>query len=148
MDQELIAYFDRHFQETSRQIASLREEMTSQIGALREETAQRFEQLDGRFEQVDGRFEEVTESIRHNRVLIEGLRSDLKLIAEGTVGNNECLKAFKEQNAKDLEDLRDLVRRLPFVELGNRIRLLESWRETKERDPIDIIRERLQNKTL
>lgn len=151
MDQELIAYFDRNFQEVSRQIVGLREEMTQrfeQVDARFEQVDARFDQVDARFEQVDGRFEQVDEAIRHNRVLIEDVRSDLKLLAEGLVSNNECLAAFKEQTVKDLEDIRDLVRRLPFVELGNRIRLLEAWRETKERDPIDIIRERLQNKTL
>jgi hypothetical protein len=38
MDQEMIAYFDERFRETSRQIAE-----------FREETNQRFEQIDRRF---------------------------------------------------------------------------------------------------
>jgi chromosome segregation ATPase len=54
-DQELIAYLDSRFQETSRQIRSLGTDLAS----FREETHQRFEQVDQRFQQVDRRFQEV-----------------------------------------------------------------------------------------
>ena len=144
MDQELIAYFDRNFQEVSRQIQSLRDEMNQRF----EQVDARFEQIDIRFVQVGGRFEEVTESVQHNRILIEGLRSHLKLVAEGMVGTNESFASFKIQNTKDHQSIEGLIRQVPFVELETRIRELEVWRETKERDPIDIIRERLKNKTL
>ena len=174
MDQELIAYFDRHFHETSRQIESLQEEMTQQVGSLREEMTQQvgslreemtqqagslreemIQQIGGfreettrRFEQVDGRFEEVTESIRHTRVMIEGVRSDLKLLAEGIMGTNESLKVFRTEVAHELQEARSLISLLPYPTLESRVSKLELWRETRERDPVDIIRERLQNKTL
>jgi chromosome segregation ATPase len=48
MDPELLSYLDRKFGETA-----------AQILALREETTQRFEQIDQRFEQIDQRFGQI-----------------------------------------------------------------------------------------
>src|SRR2546422_11489212 len=65
MDQELVQYLDERFQGVNRQFA----------------------QIDRRFEAVDRRFDEMNERIeevkRHSGVLVEGLRHELHLVAEG-----------------------------------------------------------------
>jgi hypothetical protein len=127
MDQELIAYFDERFGDTSRQIETMREETSRQIGTMREE---------------------VMESIRHTRVMVEGVRSDLQLLAEGMMGTNESLGVFRTEVAQELKEVRSLIGLLPYPTLESRVHKLEVWRETRERDPLDIIRERLENKTL
>lgn len=144
MDQELIAYFDQHFREMSRQIESLREETTQQIGGLRVEVTQ---QIQGLREETTQRFEEVTESIRHTRVMVEGVRSDLQLLAEGMMGTNESLGVFRTEVAQELKEVRSLIGLLPYPTLESRVHKLEVWRETRERDPLDIIREKF-GKTL
>ena len=55
MDKDLIAYLDLRFRETSMQIES-----------LREQNAQRFEQIDSRFEQIDRRFEQMADVLNHD----------------------------------------------------------------------------------
>lgn len=96
MDQELIAYLDERFGETSREIRSLREEVV----ASREETAQQF--VASR-EETAQRFERLEEKVRHNGVEIEGLRGDIRQVAEGVVGGNENLNTFKEETAANFE---------------------------------------------
>jgi predicted nuclease with TOPRIM domain len=126
MDQELIAYLDERFQKMDA----------------------RFEQVDGRFERVDGRFEQVHDEIRQTRVEVEGLRGDLRLLAEGVMGMNEKLDRFQADVAQRFEEVHGFIKILPYSSLERRVHTLETWRETKERDPIDIIRERLQNGTI
>ncbi len=72
MDQELVQYLDERF---------------GRIEQRLDRHDQRFEQIDRRFEQIDGRFDEVNVRIeevkRHSGVLVEGLRHELQLVAEG-----------------------------------------------------------------
>lgn len=127
MDQELIAYLDQRFRESSEQIASLREETAQQIGSLREETLRRFDRTE--------------EAIRHTRVEVEGLRGEVRLLAEGIASVEEKMGSFRRQVSGDIDTVRSLVRP-SYSSLDDRLRLLENWRERKERDPMDVIRER------
>jgi DNA anti-recombination protein RmuC len=91
MDQALIAYFDERFRETSQVITQqVVQQVSHQIQGLREETLRRFEQIDARFEQVDARFREVDRQFgeardvaRQTLVLVEDVRHQLQLVAEG-----------------------------------------------------------------
>jgi hypothetical protein len=103
MDPELIAYLDARFRETSQQIAGLREETTQQISSLREET---------------------TQQIRQVYVVIEGLRHEIQLVAEGVAGNNERLDAFRTEVAQEFKDVRSLID-ASYKDLDRRIRPLE-----------------------
>ena len=116
MDQELIAYLDQRFREVREEIASFREE-------------------------TSGRFEQVGESIRHTGVEVEGLRGQIQLLAEGMISFDQRLTGFSAEVRRDLESIRGLFFRL-YEALQDRVRTLESWRETKERDPLEIIKER------
>jgi hypothetical protein len=81
MDQELVQYLDERFQGLDRRF--------ERIDQRFEQIDQRFEQVDRRFEAVDRRFDEVNERIeevkRHSGVLVEGLRYELQLVAEGLI---------------------------------------------------------------
>ena len=123
MDQELIAFLDQRFRESNQQIASLREQITE----FREE--------------MTHRLEGVEETIRHTRVEIEGLRSQIRLLAEGMINFDERLASFRGEVKRDLDSIRGLF--FPLHEaLQDRVHNLESWRQSKERDPIEIIKER------
>ena len=113
MDQELIAYLDERFGETSREIRSLREE----VAASREETAGRFAKTDRQIatlreefvasrEETAQRFERLEEEVRHNGVEIEGMRGDIRQVAEGVAGANEGLNTLKEETAAKFQEVR------------------------------------------
>ena len=130
MDQELIAYLDARFHQTSQQIAGLREELAS----FRQETSQRFEGVETGLERVE------TE-VRHAHIKIEELHGQVRLLAEGVMSFDERLPIFRQDLEQELENMRTLLRS-SYATLDRRTHSLESWRERKERDPIDLIRER------
>jgi archaellum component FlaC len=187
MDQELIAYLDERFRETSQQIAGLREETMQQIMGLREETTQQImglreattQQITGLREettqqitgfreettqQITGlregttqqitslreattqqivslreemgglrgefesfraetgrNFDRVGEDIRKTGVLVEDVRREVQVVAEGVKGANERLDAFKAEVAQEFKDVRSLIH-LSYKDLDRRIR--------------------------
>ena len=123
MDQELIAYLDTRFRETNQQVAGLREELVS----FREETSQRLERVE-------------TE-VRHAHVKVEDLQGQVRLLAEGVMSSEEKLQAFRTEVKQDFDDTRSLMRSA-YAQVDRRVHSLEDWRERKERDPIELIRER------
>ncbi len=68
-DRTLIAFLETKFEG----IDSRFEELQGQMGS-------RFKGMQG---QMDSRFEETQDQIRHTNVVVEGLRSDVKAVAEG-----------------------------------------------------------------
>ncbi len=70
MDQELIAYFDERFRE------------------MRDETARQFEQMGSRLDRVE-------EEVRHTQVMVEGLRSDNRQLAEGIIGFGQRMEDLR-----------------------------------------------------
>lgn len=108
MDQELIAYFDERFRETSRQIQDLREETVQQFTSFRAEVDQRFEQVDRRFGQVGQRLDQLQETVHGTQILVEDLRGKIELVAEGVVGVNERLDAALEKTAGDIQEVRSV----------------------------------------
>jgi predicted nucleic acid-binding Zn-ribbon protein len=123
MDQELIAYLDTRFRETNQQIAGLREELVG----FREETSQRFERVE-------------TE-VREAHVKIEDLQGQIRLLAEGVMSSEEKLQAFRTEVKQEFDDTRSLMRSA-YAQVDRRVHSLEDWRESKERDPLELIRER------
>ena len=99
----------------------------------------RFDQVDGRFEQIDRRFEQVDqrfsdlrqhvdttalESRRYFDIVAEGLRAEVRLLAEGfsridrveTVLRQEIVRSHAEQTS---------MIRLTYTDLDRRVRVLE-----------------------
>ena len=83
MDQELVQYLDERFNGLVHGL----DQRFEQIDRRFEGIDSRFEGIDRRFDEVDRRFDEVNERIeevkRHSGVLVEGLRHELHLVAEG-----------------------------------------------------------------
>ena len=107
MDPELIAYLDERFKETSQQIA-----------ALREDSNQRFERLEGAVARNE-------EAIHQTGVKVEGLRDEIRQVADGVAGNNERLEAFREEVAQKFEETGAMIR-LSYDDLDHRVRNLEA----------------------
>jgi predicted nucleic acid-binding Zn-ribbon protein len=121
MDQELIAYLDERFRQTA-----------EQIGSLRQETAQRFESMES--------------AIRQTHVVVEGLRGDIQLLAEGIIGMEEKLQSLRDEVSQQFDEVRKSVE-VPFKHLDRRVSALESRAALETRDPLDVIRERYGRKT-
>jgi len=101
VDQELVQYLDSRFQSLEQRI----DQRFGQVDQRFEGIDYRFEQIDHRFEQIDQKFgqidrrfegidrqfqelrgemnEGLEEVKRHSGVLVEGLRHELHLVAEG-----------------------------------------------------------------
>jgi chromosome segregation ATPase len=139
MDQELIAFLDEHFRETTRQIGEFRKELRQEIGTLRTETM-------SRFEQVDEAIRKTQDDVRHTQVLVEGLRSDLQAVAEGVVGANERIDALRKEMKQEIKEVRHEVR-LSYTDLDNRVRPLEEWRKRIGEDPSALVRRKSGKKT-
>jgi hypothetical protein len=117
MDQELIA-----------QIAGLREEIREEIGGLRGELRGlrgEFGGLRGEFEsfraETRGNFDRVDEEIRKAGVLIEGVRHEVQVVAEGVTVANERLDALRTEVGQEFKDVRSLIH-LSYRDLDRRIR--------------------------
>ena len=87
MDQELVQYLNTRFQSLEQRI----DQRFGQVDQRFEGVDHRFEQIDSRFEGIDRQFQELRgemnerleEVKRHSGVLVEGLRHELHLVAEG-----------------------------------------------------------------
>lgn len=107
MEPELIAYLDERFGRIDDRFV----ETNQQIVTLREDTNQRFEQLE--------------ETIRLTDVKVEGLRDEIRQVADGVAGNNERLDAFREEVARKFDETGALIR-LSYDDLDHRVRRLEA----------------------
>jgi len=119
---------DRRFEQVDRRF--------EQVDGRFEQVDGRFEQVDGRFEQVDGRFERGEEALRHTQVSVEGLRGEIRLVAEGVAHTNERLDSLKTEVAQEFSETRKMIR-LGYSDLDRRVRALEARRERPDRDPTE-----------
>jgi hypothetical protein len=110
----------------------------------------RMAERDARMEaRMNERFERVETEARHTRVVMEGLHDNIRLLAEGIVGTGERIDALREETTSRLEEIKgsvDMIHRVlvPRVQgLENRVKILEGHVERKNRDVLDVIRERL-----
>ncbi|HEY3124687.1 MAG TPA: hypothetical protein VGK70_11585, partial [Thermoanaerobaculia bacterium] len=78
------------------------------------------EGLDRLDQKLDRRFEEVK---RHFEVVGEGLRSEIRIVAEGFVATNERLDRFEVSVSDRFGELASMIR-LSFGELDRRIQSL------------------------
>lgn len=116
-----------------------REFLQDQFGRIDERLEgfdHRFERVDQQFtalrEDIDRRFENVEEEIRHTRILVEGLKSDLQAVAEGfdTVDakidrSQTTVRAEVEEDRKRNSQLHGRHERR-ITDLEHRVDLLES----------------------
>lgn len=129
MDQDLIAYLNARFGETSQRIASLREEVSGlrkEFELFRTDTAQRFEKVE--------------EEIHHSNVNYRGLSRIIDLFGEGLAGLEDRLQAFRADMTQEFEQTRGSMRSA-YAQVDHRIRSLEVFKARKDRDPLEIIRE-------
>src|SRR6059036_1024256 len=107
MDQELVQYLDSRFQSVNRQFQELRGEMTEGLQGLRGETSEGLQGLRG---EMTAGLEEVK---RHSGVLVEGLRHELQLVAEGFAMHVQVQHVQeREYHDRQHQETRALIRSL------------------------------------
>jgi DNA repair ATPase RecN len=136
MDQELIAYLDERFRETSRQIEGVREENTQQLAAFREETLRRLASLRSEMMQ---RLEPLCDNVRHTRIEVEGLPHEINEVSETVGVVHERLGIFWREVNERLDEVREAAR-VP-LDIRTRVRDLESWAAKAGLDPIENCRQ-------
>ncbi len=134
MDRELIAYLDEHFREMSQQMEGLRQES----GRLRQETSQK---IDGLRVEMSGKIDGLREENHQTGVLVEGLRSDIQLLAEGMMGQAEKSMARHSELILEIEKVKVSI--IPYYQdLNVRMGRLEQWADRQGRDAMELIREK------
>ena len=125
MDQELVQFLDSRFQVVNTQFQELRGEFQGLRGE--------FQELRGEFQGVRGEMNEWLEEVkRHSGVLVEGLRHELHLVAEGVMTHIDVRhaedRAYVDQRFQDtnalvrlsLESTEQLRQRVENLERGRR----------------------------
>lgn len=152
MDQELLTYLKEQFHEIRQQIGGLSgetrerfEKVEAQIGGLRGETRERFEKMEGQIEglshEIGGLREESREGIRHAHVLLEDVKGNVRLLAEGVASVDERMGKLDGDLRQKLEELWNMVA-TPFRGLGARVTLLEEAEDRRHRDIMEVMRKR------
>lgn len=82
--------------------------------------------LEQRFETSERRMQEhLRTETRQTHVLIEDLRGQMQLVAEGVVGHEQKLERFREEVAEEFRDTKALLR-LSYTDLEHRMKGLEA----------------------
>lgn len=83
---------------------------------------------------LDKRFDEVNKQVRANGVEIEGLRGDIKQVAEGVAACNQRIDAFEVKVSEKLDEMRQLFD-TSHSNLHRRVSSVEAWREKVDPSP-------------
>ena len=97
--------------------------------------------LSGEVQQNRILLEKQQDEIQQTRILLEGQHDDTRQLAEGLIGTNERLDSFRAEMSIQLDQLKSFIA-LPYKDLDGRVKVLESWKERSEQDPVEIVRER------
>ena len=124
MDLELVQYLDGRFQYLDERFERIEQRL--------DRHDRRFEGIDRRFDSIDQRFDEVK---RHTGVLVEGLRHDVQLFAEGLDTFINVRYAQDQATiAEQFRETRALIR-VTYDELRSAHNQLSQRVDTLERKP-------------
>ena len=124
MDQELISYLDKRFDKIETDVRELK----TDVEGLKADV---------------GELKELKKDVHETRILLEGLRGDVQMIAEGlATGFDEGLKPLRSEYDQKVDEVRS-IQQLSFSDLRRRVQVLEDWKERLAgTDPIAMVRER------
>lgn len=127
MDQELISYLDRRFEETTRRIS---EETARQIGTVREDLRTEIREQVGTVRgelrsDIAAARGEVRTEIRQLGVTVEALRTQIQTVAEGVATVDEKLERFRQEVSEEFDEVKSMIK-FSYAELDRRINQLET----------------------
>lgn len=86
--------------------------------------------------------EDFDQEVQQIRILLERRQDSIRRFAEELIGFNERLDSFKAEISVQLDHLKVFIISLVCKDLHGHVKLLESWKERSERDPVEIVKER------
>lgn len=107
---------------------------------------ERFVEMEAR---MNERFDRVETEARQTRVLVEGQHDTIRLLAEGIIGTGERIDALRKETTARLEEIQgsvDMIHRVlvPRVQsIEDRVKGLEDHVERRNRDVLEVLRERV-----
>jgi DNA anti-recombination protein RmuC len=107
-------------EENTRRLASLGEEAAQQLASFREEAERRFEEAERRFEETNHRMEQVEDGVRYTQIMVEGVRGDVQLLAEGVAAFDGKLAAHRIEFKEEIKEVKALLH-LSYGDLNRRI---------------------------
>ena len=125
MDQELVQYLDGRFQTLNERFDRIELRLDSHDQRF-DRIEQRLDAHDRRFDLLDQKIDEKVEEVkRHTGVLVEGLRHEVRLVAEGFATFVESRYAQDQANiAEQFRETRALIH-LSYDQLRQRVERLE-----------------------
>jgi hypothetical protein len=102
VDAETRAYLDAFRLELRRDLAEARADLSQEITAVRE--AGRADLAEAMATLRTEIRTEATETRRHFDVVAEGLRSDIRLVAEGVVANTESIERLRSDISREMDE--------------------------------------------
>jgi len=149
MDQELISYLDKRFGEINERFDAVEtdikglkmdtKELKDDVRELKKDTSE----LKKDTKELKDEVRELKKDAHETRILLEDLRGDVQMIAEGlATGFDEGLKPLRSEYDDKIEEVRSL-NRLSYSDLQRRVTVLEDWKERLAgTDPVAMVRER------
>lgn len=153
MDQELISYLDKRFDSIEADIKGLKtdvQELKTDVQGLKTDVQglkADVQELKADVEGLKTEVKEIKKDSHETRILLEGLRGDVQMIAEGlATGFDEGLKPLRSEYDQKVDEVRS-IQQLSFSDLRRRVQVLEDWKERLAgTDPIAMVRERFELK--
>ncbi len=88
----------------------------------------KFDKIDKKFDTIDEKFNTIDEKFEENKryfgVVAEGLRNEIRQVAEGVANVDENLDRFRKEVQGEFKEVRALIK-FSYAELDQRIRVLE-----------------------
>ena len=98
----------------------------------------KFTEVDARLDQTDTKEElreQQAETRRHFEVVAEGLRSEIRQVAEGVLNVDEKLGRFHQEAQAEFDEIKAMIK-FSYAELDRRVRTLE--------DEVRVLRGRIE----
>lgn len=147
MDQETKTYLDQHFARLDERLVRQDERLARQeeyLGRQEERMIRLEERMNENSRQIQDNSRQILglqDEVRQTRVLVEGVESNVRLVAEGVIGVTERLESFQREVKAGFEDVKASIAPA-YQRLDGRVQWLEARAERQTRDVLDVIREK------
>jgi predicted nucleic acid-binding Zn-ribbon protein len=81
--------------------------------------------LDKRFDALEKRLEKVEKDTSETRILVEDLRDEVQLVADGLAGMVDSFKVHRAEVSEEIKEIRVFVQQ-SYSDLDRRVRILEA----------------------
>ena len=108
MDRETREFLEQQFATIDQRFTRVESEFRSELRGVRQDVAEKFE-----------------ETKRHVGVVVEGLRGEIRQVAEGVANVDEKLERFRQDVDERFAEVKTLVK-VSYGELDHRVRALEA----------------------